>query len=186
MALLDPTTMPLCMALTLAVLAGTPARAQVPASADGDRVRFELRGHVAPRCALSGVSPILDIGALIENPAAELRIPLKVDCNTPFGFAISADAGAIRTAARRQASGHAGEIPFKARLSILTDGGGTLSLDCSGEALGPAGAGCRGHSGDDIAIAKDGVLAVRWTRPSRPLAAGRYEAGLRIHLDMGN
>lgn len=186
MASLDPMTVPMGAALIIAALAGAPVRAEAMTRAESDRVRLELRGHVAPRCSLSGASPSLDISDLIEAArGGELRMPFKINCNTPFGFAMSSDDGAIRASAA-PVPGLAGEVPYLARLSILTDSGAKLSLDCASAALGPAGSECRGHSGDETAIEKDGVLVVSWARPNRPLAAGRYETGLRIHLDMGN
>jgi hypothetical protein len=186
MALLDPITALLSAVLILGVLASTPVRAQVLASADGDKVRLELRGRVAPRCSLSGMPSAIDLGRIIPG-GGELRrdFAFQVDCNTPFTYAMVSGSAAMRRSADGR-DDHAGSIPYRARLTITTDSGGRLSLDCTGQEIAAEAGTCRGLSGDEIAIRKDAVLAVSWAVPDTSIKAGFYTAPIHLELGVAN
>jgi hypothetical protein len=186
MALLDPMTAPLSAVLILGVLASTPVRAQVLASADEGKVRLELRGRVAPRCSLSGMPSAIDLGRIIPG-GGELRreFAFQVDCNTPFVFALISPHGALRRGNNPQEAAQR-EIAYNARLTIWTDAGGGLSLECTSRQISDEQTGCKGSSKDNIAIRKDGILSINWVLPKTALVEGPYTSVLRLELGAGN
>jgi hypothetical protein len=173
--------------LTICLLGGFAA-AQGLGGAMSDKVQIELRGHIVPRCDLTGAASALDLGVIAGTGAqGQKQLQFEVSCNTPFTYQLSSGHGAMRhenTAAG--AAGFATEFPYRAVLIIPTDGGSTLSLDCPSSLLGePAGA-CADASGKDTAIAKDASLTVSWGPLDGPLAAGQYTDDLQISIGIEN
>jgi hypothetical protein len=176
---------PLCAALLLALPAAGFAFGQA-IEAGGDRVRFELRGHVVPRCSLSGMPNAIDLGK-IKAGAGETRrdLAFHLDCNAPFTYALSSNAAAMRRDGDPQGA-RAKEIPYRASLTILTDSGGRLELVCDGGDIAASDGGCQGRSGQDTAIGMDGTPSIRWAAGNAPLPEGLYTAPIRLELGVAN
>lgn len=152
-----------------------------------DEVRIGLRGHVVPRCDLTGAPSSLDLGSLPEAGAqGHGQLQFQLSCNTPFAYQLSSGYGAMRHANAAAGGNIAAAFPYRATLNIPTDSGGTLSLDCASVQLGePAGA-CAGVSGEETAISKDASLTVSWGPLAGHLAAGQYSDDLHIAFSIEN
>jgi hypothetical protein len=176
---------PLCAALllTMATASSVPAQAT---EAGGDRVRFELRGHVVPRCSLSGMPNAIDLGK-INAGAGETRrdLAFRLDCNAPFTYALSSNTAAMRRDGEAP-GGRAKEIPYRASLTLLTDNGSRLRLVCDGSEIAATDGGCQGRSGQDTAIGMDGTLSISWTAGNAPLPEGLYTVPIRLELGVAN
>jgi hypothetical protein len=149
-------------------------------------VRFELRGHVVPRCSLSGMPNAIDLGK-INAGAGETRrdLAFHLDCNAPFTYALSSSTAAMRQDGDPQGA-RAKEIPYRASLTILTDSGSRLKLVCDGREIAASEARCQGSSGQDTAIGRDGMLSINWTAVDTPLPEGLYTAPIHLELSVAN
>jgi hypothetical protein len=183
---LDLTPAAIGAALALAELSLAPAQGEALRGPGGDRVRFELRGHIAPRCSLSGMPNAVDLGK-VKAGAGETRrdLAFRLDCNAPFTYALTSTAGAMRRDGDA-AGGRAREIPYRASLTIATDSGGKLRLVCDGRDIAASDGGCEGRSGQDTAIGRDGVLSISWAAPDTQIADGLYTAPIRLELGVAN
>jgi hypothetical protein len=173
--------------LTICLLGGFAA-AQGMGGAMADKVQIELRGHIVPRCDLTGAASTLDLGTIAETGAqGEEQLQFELSCNAPFAYQLSSEHGAMRhESASSGAGAFSTEFPYRAALKILTDSGSTLSLDCASSELGETSGPCAGESGEDTAIGKDATLAVSWGPLDGPLTAGRYTDDLHISIGIEN
>jgi hypothetical protein len=85
-----------------------------------------------------------------------------------------------------ESGGFATDFPYHTTLEMLTDSGGTLSLDCASAQLGEPAGPCAGQSGEQTAIGKDASLTVIWGPLADQLAAGQYSDDLRIAFSIEN
>lgn len=186
MTSLDLTSATIAAALLLAAPVLAPARGEALGGPGSDRVRFELRGQIAPRCSLSGMPNAIDLGKIAAGTGETRRdLAFRLDCNAPFTYALTSTAAAMR----REGDGPGGgapEIPYRASLTIATDSGGKLRLACDGREIAAGEPGCQGRSGQDTAIGRDGMLSIVWTRPETPMAEGLYTAPIRLELGVAN
>lgn len=172
-------------ALTIMLFLGGFAAAQGMGSAMSDKVQIALRGHIVPRCDLIGAASSLDTTPEAGAQGRE-QLRFELSCNAPFAYQLSSEHGAMRHESGSAGSGFVAAFPYRATLTILTDSGGTLSLDCASAQLSePAGA-CAGASGDETAIDKDVSLTVSWGPIEGQLIAGRYSDDLHIAFSIEN
>lgn len=188
--MIDPSLDMACgiAAVAFILLLAGMAATQGMAGPLSDQVQIELRGNIAPRCDLTGAASSLDLGTLPETGAqGQKQLQFELSCNAPFTYQLSSEHGVMRhESASADASGFTTEFPYRAVLTILTDSGSTLNLDCASSQLGePAGA-CAGASGEDTAIGKDAALTVSWGPLAGPLVAGQYADDLHISIGTEN
>jgi hypothetical protein len=150
-----------------------------------DHVAIDLRGRIEPKCSLSEMGGRLTftIGA-DRGRYQSAALGFTINCNTPFIYRLSADHGAMRLQGAGAASDDARlQLPYRVSLTIPTQGGGTMSAQCGGEALGAAGAGaCEADSGDRIAINKRGRITVNLPAGAEQPMEGQYTENMRIEV----
>jgi hypothetical protein len=172
--------------LTICLLGGFAA-AQGMGGAMADKVQIELRGHIVPRCDITGAAASLDLGTIAETGAqGHEQLKFELSCNAPFAYQLSSEHGAMRHESGSADVGFVAVFPYRATLTILTDSGGTLSLDCASAQLGEPAGTCTGTSGDETSIDKDVSLTVSWGPIEGKLMAGRYSDDLRIAFSIEN
>lgn len=178
-----------------AALAGAVAIgiAALPSMADGtggtmsQQVRIVLRGEVTPQCMMSGLGGSLDIGRLSAGGmSGQKQLSFQLNCNTPFSYSLTSEHGSLMLDKDGGANGLAARFPYRARLTIPTDGGASLTLDCSGAQLGGDAGACEGQSGAETAIGQNASLIVLWEPIGQHLMPGRYRDELRIAFSIGN
>lgn len=180
-------TMELRLLASAAALAGIALAAapQTAASGLSDRVQIALQGRIEPRCSFAGIASVLDMGAISGTSPARKELSFVLSCNAPFGYRLSAANGEMRGAGTGSGQGTLNHFPYRAELSIATDGGAALRLSCASEEL-LAGALCEGQSGNETATDRDAVLAVSWGPIAGMLAAGHYSDHIEIAVNVAN
>ncbi len=163
------------------VLSATPS-----AAGDGsDRVRIGLRGHIPPKCSLTGMAGRLNFDAGgIGREGRGGTLGFTIDCNAPFIYGVSARHGSLRLSGSSDAA-HSAErhVPYHVSLTIPTEDGGTLRTECGGEMLIGTSVvrGCSADSGNAVAMSRRGQMVVSLSRETQ-VPAGSYADDLEINL----
>lgn len=156
--------------------------------AEASKVTIGLQGHISPKCSLSDMSGQLDFGNTgIGRESRSATVGFTIDCNTPFIYRLSARHGAmLLQGSRKRASNARARLPYRISLTIPTDDGRTLSVDCPGENLSGnlRGNGCYAESGHAVAMNKRGQFAVKMNSPARDQVAGNYRDQIRVNVDV--
>lgn len=157
-----------------------------PAFGQADAITIDVNADIAPRCGFIGASPLSATAPRDLEDAAQLRFRLKLDCNTPFSFGVTAANGALLNQdALNDGSGFAFAKTYYLSVGIDTDRGVIASERCASSELivggtcsfasTEAGQGLSSRNG--IAIDRDATLQVEWPDQrelTRRLAPGRY------------
>ena len=184
-----------CIALTIArssavlCLLSFNCAPSIAQSADGkmsERVQIELRGHIVPKCTLSGMAGALNFDAArLGRQEQSAALSFIIDCNTPFIYGFHAAGGAMSLdGANSSAASDTMRLPYRVSLSIPTNDGGVLRAECDG---GTADAlalplSCEVDSGHAVAINQQGEMRVSLPATDTLPFAGRYTDNLRIAL----
>tara|TARA_R100000365_G_C2743492_1_gene72232 strand:+ start:1675 stop:2337 length:663 start_codon:yes stop_codon:yes gene_type:complete len=157
-----------------------------PAFGQADAITIDVNADIAPRCGFIGASPLSATAPRDLESAAQLSFRLKLDCNTPFSFGVTAANGALLNQdALNDGSGFAFAKTYYLSVGIDTDRGVIASERCASSELVTGGtcsfastvAGEGLSSRNGIAIDRDATLEVEWPDQrelTRRLAPGRY------------
>ncbi len=163
-----------------------PVLAQSAGGKMSERVQIELRGHIVPKCSLSGMAGALNFDAArLGRQEQSAALSFIIDCNTPFTYGFHAAGGAMTLdGADGSAASDTTRLPYRVSLSIPTNDGGLLRAECGG---GTADAlalpqSCEVDSGHAVAMNQQGEMRVSLPATARLPFAGRYTDNLRIAL----
>lgn len=162
-----------------AALFATAAAAQTSAS-------VTVQGTLKPACSVAlGAQP----GTLNLATSGQTQVPMTVDCNAPFAYALTSANGGLLTSDAAVQPGSlpfASLVPYRVTSQFQTDNGTFGDADlvstnltaanaspCVGAAWSPS---CPfSHSGQGAAaVGLPANLSIAWTPPAEPLIAGAY------------
>ena len=147
--------------------------------ADAQDVTINLAGQIPTSCRLSGLANTITLGAV--SAPGSTSLPFQVRCNTPFTFAVTSSAGALKTDAATPSPGFTAAIPYTVELNIPTNIG-AIAGSCTSAALKQGGTGCSfPSSGQGVALAGDASLLLSWQTNAVALA-GAYTDTLTLSV----
>jgi hypothetical protein len=150
-----------------------------------DRVQIVLQGRIEPQCDIAGTTARLELGTLsLASAGGEKQLQFRFSCNVPFSYRLSSEHGQMRHDSALPGGSLAAAFSYRVILSIPTDDGATLSLDCASDLLSVEG--CLGASGTEIASDKEATIRVSWGELNYPAIAGTYSDNLRIAFSVEN
>lgn len=133
------------------------------------------------RCGISNIASRLDLGRLDQPGRTTLNF--TIDCNAPFGYAITSKHGALIAGGAANAGDRSvPAIPYEITTSIPTTDGLVLSDTCGSASLRAGAQACDfSTSGNAIALREAAALTVAW-HGAGAVPAGRYEDALTLTL----
>ncbi len=174
-----------CHSFGLACLSGLIIAASLlgdvsPTRAE-DQVQLELIGTREPRCGIADLEGHLDLGRL--DRAGTSTITFTVDCNTPFGYALTSRHGSLVPLSAPSGDAEAA-VAYQVATHIQTSGGLPLSDACPSASLLEETQSCTlSNSGNAIALSEPASITVSWQASgTRVLPAGLYEDYLTLVL----
>jgi hypothetical protein len=179
------------LAIGLAAMAAPAAHAARPGGPPiltTDSLRYEVRGHVTPRCSLELLgsnTPRMDSIQDRRNGgtrATRVVLPFRMNCNTDFEVSlVSRNAGLEIQDASTGDTDFRTLVPYRAVVRGPAD---RLMLDCRS---GRMGVGRRAECRDRIEVSRrrmagEGAVEVTVDADPQPLLAGTYSDHLTLRL----
>ena len=175
--------------LSAATLAIALGGAQAPAHAS-DAVAITLQGRIQPACSLAienstGEGMELDLGDI--SLAGRRPFSFQYSCNAGFSVLMTSARGGLAPApsAAKPPTGFAALAEYDIKLSLPTDGGGAVQMECSSRQIEDRVGACgRASSFGRSAIRKTATATLSWEGDThdRPRLAGAYSDVLTIRM----
>jgi hypothetical protein len=161
--------------IAAAIIAAVCAGASSSASVESDHaaLTLDLRGRIAPACAID-LQARADVGELSE--AGDAAVPLSINCNHRLRYALRSQNGGMQ---HLQQADYI--VPYTARLELNGPRGASGHVVRSRD--------MRAHAAlDDLGreppFAQNGRLLIHWDAPRQQLVQGDYQDVLTITVVM--